>query len=269
MERVIITGVDGSDLGRAAAGWAAREALRRRLPLRVVQVTPEGSPELSRSAEGDASGSPADRSVAELAGRHPSLTVRSVRLPGAAAAVLRTLTDHAELLVVGLDNTGGGAGTTAALVTAVCSCPVVLVPAPDRPGRTGPVIVGVDVRDPSDGPLGFAFETARRRRAPLHAVYASAKARDASQAADRPPSGPEGGPGGAADPESGLVHEVLDPWRERYPDVAVTADVVPLPPAEALARASHSAALVVVGRGTGATAHNLLGRAECPVAVVP
>ncbi|MGW1360486.1 universal stress protein [Streptomyces chartreusis] len=40
MERVIITGVDRSAHSRAAADWAAREALLRGLPLRVVHVSP-------------------------------------------------------------------------------------------------------------------------------------------------------------------------------------------------------------------------------------
>ncbi|QWA25704.1 universal stress protein [Streptomyces osmaniensis] len=44
MERVIITGVDRSARSRAAADWAAREALLRGLSLRVVHVSPPGGP---------------------------------------------------------------------------------------------------------------------------------------------------------------------------------------------------------------------------------
>ncbi|WP_333938191.1 universal stress protein [Streptomyces sp. HUAS 31] len=43
-ERVIITGVDRSACSRAAAVWAAREALPRGLPVRVVHVSPPDGP---------------------------------------------------------------------------------------------------------------------------------------------------------------------------------------------------------------------------------
>ncbi|WP_329560506.1 universal stress protein [Kitasatospora sp. NBC_01266] len=38
----IITGFDGSEPSRAAARWAAREAVRRGLPLQVLQAWPWG-----------------------------------------------------------------------------------------------------------------------------------------------------------------------------------------------------------------------------------
>ncbi|MDV9178114.1 universal stress protein, partial [Streptomyces sp. W16] len=73
------------------------------------------------------------------------------------------------------------------------------------------------------------------------------------------------------DHEEDLLSDALRPWRSKYPDVDVRADVLLLPPAEALAHASETSGLVVVGRDTtpGSTALALLEHARCPVAVVP
>ncbi|MDV9171142.1 universal stress protein, partial [Streptomyces sp. W16] len=77
MERVIIAGVDRSARSRVAADWAAREALRRGLPLRVVHVAPPENldPVEQWPYRPD---TVADHVVAELAAHHPSLTVRAV-----------------------------------------------------------------------------------------------------------------------------------------------------------------------------------------------
>lgn len=81
MERMIIAGVDRSARSRAAADWATREALLRRLPLRVLHVVPPDAPDPVHRwpYRGEAV---ADHVVAELVDRHPALTVRGRSWPG-------------------------------------------------------------------------------------------------------------------------------------------------------------------------------------------
>lgn len=132
------------------------------------------------------------------------------------------------------------------------------------------VLLGVDARAPSDGAIGFAFDSARVRGAPLHVVHAWSLP---PAAAEWPFAIPEEDRATWEDHEVQLLADVLRPWRARYPEVPVLEDVVLLPPAEALLHHSGSAAQVVVGRRPGAewgeVARTLVQEAACPVAVVP
>jgi len=274
MERVIIAGVDRSARSRVAADWAAREALRRGLPLRVVHVAPPENldPVEQWPYRPD---TVADHVVAELTARHPSLTVRAVSLTGAPAPEMRAASAHAELVVLGLRGEGQHTrmplGSTAAALAAGCAGPLVLVPGTlaglDVPGHTDAVTVGVDARDPAGGALGFAFEAARLHRVRLHAVHAWALP---GGAAESPFPMAEKDRAALEDHEEDLLSDALRPWRGKYPDVGVREDVLLFPPAEALAHASETSGLVVVGRHTapGSTPLALLKHARCPVAVV-
>jgi len=123
--------------------------------------------------------------------------------------------------------------------------------------------------------LAFAFEEAARRKAALVAVHAwHAPQADVSRA---------GKPVTAldlhyAESEAGKrLEELLDAWREKYPDVPVRADVVHGHPARALVGLSARADLVVIGRHArhsalpefGAVRHAVLNHAHGPVAIVP
>ncbi|MGQ4483631.1 universal stress protein [Streptomyces sp. SAS_276] len=275
MERVIITGVDRSARSRVAADWAAREALRRGLPLRVVHVTP---PENLDPVEHwpYRPDTVADHVVAELTARQPSLTVRAVSLAGAPVPELRAASPHAELVVLGLRGEGQHArlhlGSTAAALATGCAGPLVLVPGTlaglDVPGHTDAVTVGVDARDLAGGALGFAFEAARSHGVRLHAVHAWALP---AAVVGSPVPVSETDRATWEDREEDLLSDALRPWRGKYPDVDVREDVLLFPPAVALAHASETSGLVVVGRHTapGSTALALLEHARCPVAVVP
>lgn len=275
MERVIIAGVDRSARSRVAADWAAREALRRGLPLRVVHVAPpENLDPVERWPYRP--DTVADHVVAELTARHPSLTVRGLSLTGAPVPELRAASGHAKLVVLGLRGEGQHTlmplGSTAAALATGCAGPLVLVPGTlaglDVPGHTDAVSVGVDARDPSGGALGFAFETARLHGVRLHAVHAWALPTSATTSLLPLP---EQERAAREDHEEDLLTDVLRPWRAKYPDVEVRADVLLFPPAEALAHASATSGLVVIGRHTapGTMALALLKHTRCPVAVVP
>ncbi|QOV33697.1 universal stress protein [Streptomyces ferrugineus] len=273
MERAIITGVDRSARSRAAADWAAREALSRGLPLRVVHVSPP-------DGAGPAERWPyrpetvADHVVAELTGRHPGLRAEGLNLTGAPAAALRTTAEDAELLVLGLRGEGDHpripVGSTASALVRACRRPMVLVPGAPAgegpPGRADGVTLGFDARGPASGAVGLAFEAARLRGVRLHAVHTWALP---AQAAKRPFPVLEEDRASWEDDEVQSLSDALRPWRGKYPDVDVLEDVVLLAPEVALAHASGNSGLVVIGRHSGDTALALLPHALCPVAVVP
>ena len=70
---------------------------------------------------------------------------------------------------------------------------------------------------------------------------------------------------------------LLNDWRDKYPDVPVSHDVVHGHPGRALVGLSARADLVVLGRhahptgrqGPGSVRHALLNHAHGPVAIVP
>ncbi len=269
MERVIIAGVDRSARSRTAADWAAREALLRGLPLRVVHAAPQPTERWPYRPE-----AVADHVVAELVDRHPGLVARSVHLTRTPVPALRAAGAQAELVVLGLRGEGTHAkvavGSTATALARGSHGPVVLVPGtlatPGPPQRSDGVAVGVDARDPAGDALDFAFSAALRHGIRLHAVHTWHLPENR---VCLPWPVPEETRATWEDHEVQLLSDALRPWREKYPGVEVLEDVVLLPAADALAHISENAELVVVGRRSGDTALALLRHARCPVAVVP
>ncbi|MYX43157.1 universal stress protein, partial [Streptomyces sp. SID89] len=210
------------------------------------------------------------------------------QVAGPAAAALLTAAGQAELLVLGSRGLTGPAGflvgSVALGVVARSSRPVVLVRAKEQPedeylpaddGGCREVVLGLDVQDPCDEVIEFAFEAALARRARLRVVHAW-----------RPPSALGLGPGEVAlvddpfraDEWQGFVSAVLQVWRDKYPDVEVRQSVVREKATTALVRAASGAGLLVVGRRiadrpalarTGPVTHAVIHHVACPVAVVP
>ncbi len=273
MERMIIAGVDRSARSRAAADWAAREALLRGLPLRVVHVAPSDGPDPAQAWPYRPE-TVADRVVAELTERHPALTVHSMNRTGDPAPVLGALAEEAELLVIGLRGEGEhpriAVGSTASALATGCARPLVLVPgtlAGEGPaGRADAVTLGIDARNPAGGAVALAFEAARVRGARLHAVHAWTLP---GQAARSPLPVLEEDRATWEDDEVQRLTDALRPWRGKYPEVDVLEDVVLLAPHEALIHAAAGSGLVVTARDSGSTALAVLEHATCPVAVVP
>jgi nucleotide-binding universal stress UspA family protein len=173
--------------------------------------------------------------------------------------------------VVGERGLGGVArlvvGSVSVGVSGHALCPVVVVRG--APAREGPVVVGVDGTGAAEAAVGFAYEEAALRRAPLLAVHAW---RDG-------PAEPAPVPDRAAVEERGraVLAERLAGWGAKYPDVEVVRLVAREAAADLLVEQSAGAALVVVGsRGRGAltglvlgsVGHALLHRSGCPVAVL-
>ncbi|MFE2632987.1 universal stress protein, partial [Streptomyces sp. NPDC059374] len=77
MSRSVLAGVDGSERSFAAADWAAREALRRAVPLRLVHASPQlpgdAVPARARDTLHRLGEMTLQRVAAELGGRYPPL----------------------------------------------------------------------------------------------------------------------------------------------------------------------------------------------------
>jgi nucleotide-binding universal stress UspA family protein len=277
MERPIVVGVDGSVRSRAAADWAAREALWRGLPLRVVHVSGPSGADLSESWP-FLPETPAGRAVAERTSPSAESTVEEIRIDDEPAPELLALGASAELLVLGMRGAGGFAGpAVGSLARAVVECsarPAVLVPGgPACTGtgwRTDKVALGVDARQPDDAAIAFAFDGASRLNVRLRAVHAwKLPTHDASLPLFAAPAEERAA---WEDDEVQLLSDALRPWREKYPQVRVPEDVVLFGVGEALVRASDRAELLVVGRRgnrLGSAPNRLVEQAGCPVAVVP
>lgn len=300
MDRYVVAGIDASPESRAAAHWAAREALRRGLSLRLLHAwqlhprpaanVPMDMTERSWARQILKEGSDSVRAA------HPGLEVVEQQVQASPAAALLEAGERAELLVLGSRGLSGVAGfllgSVSARVVARSPRPVVLVRTGESvadehfpvPGGVSPdeipeipyrdVVLGLDTGQPCDALIEFAFETARRCCAALRVIH-TFTVPPGYATADRvvPPPGPEL----LAEHEHAVV-ATLRPWCEKFPGVAVTKTVVEGRAATELTRAASGSALVVVGRRirdsrlgprTGPVTHAVLHHAGCPVAVVP
>ncbi|MFC5173245.1 universal stress protein [Streptomyces mutomycini] len=295
MTHRVTVGLDGSQESRAAAEWAAGEAVLRGVPLRLVHAEEYPTTAAVPMAPEDVQQRWADALLDEVAGtlrgRHPGLEVTRLRRPGHPSAALALEGAEADVLVLGSRGLGMVAGfligSVGMATIAATEQPVVLVRAPasaqahdapaaalgeGRPAGGGGVVVGVDIHESCDAVLGFAFAEAARRGCALTAVHSW-----------RMPSAllyP------VLDPalRNDLVAEVtrslgdmLLPYRHKFPSVDVIEKPVLGSAGEQLTAAAEGAELVVVGRRVrhaplgqhiGHVAHAVMHHASPPVAVV-
>jgi nucleotide-binding universal stress UspA family protein len=278
--RPVVVGVDGSVSSEQAVRWAAREARRRKAPLRVVQAVDPTAPPHQYAVPGygpdvheirtraaRAHLQDAARAAAEEAS---GVTVEQEIVDGFPIPRLLDESRSAQLVVIGDRGLGGVAGlllgSVAVGLAARGACPVAVVR-----GRTsaieGPVVVGVDGSPVSEAALEYAFDAADVRSAELVVVYAW---RDLLLDRATPLEAIE--QQGRAE-----LAERLAGWGGKYPDVRVRRVVVRDAPARTIVEQSAAAQLVVVGshgRGSlgglllGSVSNAVLHRAECPVVVV-
>lgn len=282
----VVVGVDGSSASLAAVDLAGREAARRHRPLRIVHafVWPYLNVPLGPSLSGPPEGGlrhEAEGIVTEATDRAavaaPGVPVRGEIITGQAAAVLRTCSHGAALVVVGDRGLGGFTGlllgSVAVHLSAHAACPVLVARGTGDPSL--PVLLGVDGSPANDPAVGFAFEEAALRGVPLTALHAWAHPVSAGSGDMLPVvydvNEVEAG-------ETRLLAEALAGWREKYPDVLVHHALEHGGSRRALIDASDGAQLIVVGtRGRGGFGGLVLGsvsqavlhHAACPVAVVP
>jgi nucleotide-binding universal stress UspA family protein len=291
MTRPITAGIDGSQESLAALAWAAREAVRRGLALRVVHAWRVQSPEVVETGIAGVADSQAEwvhRAVTEAVGtvteRHPDLEVTTDVVEGPVVDTLVAAAAGAELLVLGSRGHGPIVGfllgSVGQQVIAEATRPVVLVRAGDQPSveAAGREIVVGQQGDPEDSAavLRFAFDAAAARGATVRVVRAwtlppvfayspgSLKLLDEA--------------GGLEPYEKKALAAAVRPWRERFPDVPVEEHVEMGSAGQVLLSVAGTAQLMIVGRRAhrtavgariGSVAHGVLHHADCPVAVVP
>lgn len=281
---VIVVGLDASAWSRAAADWAAAEAVLRHAGLVLVHAYAVTDPAVYAGAV-PALGYPGylpdpegldkelhDEGERLLAGvadslrrAHPALRVTALLNHEDAVNAIRHESEHALLTVVGSHGTGRVAsvflGSVALSVSAHNSAPVAVIHPDHHIGGAGPVVVGVDNSPNSEPAVAFAFDAASVHGAELVAVHTFT-----DTVAD-----------GGSQEEHAMLSEQLAGWREKYPEVTVRHVVVHGRPAPILLEHTHDAQMIVVGsRGRhglsslvlGSTSRALIAHSECPVVVV-
>ncbi|WP_405015793.1 universal stress protein [Kitasatospora sp. NBC_00070] len=289
MTQYLLAGIDGSPQSTAAARWAADEAARRGLALRLVhaQTWIDGI-NADRTQPTDVRGLTV-RMLAdaeqEARRSHPGLEVQTELIGGGGEPtdLLVEAAASADLLVLGSRGRGGFTGlvvgSVGLAVVARCEVPTVLVRAAgtDRPGGPGrgEIVLGVDTRAPADELIDFAFQQAVRLGAVLRAVHGWTPPASWGYAGWVPPQ-VESEQFQAI--ESELLTEALAGRRQKYPEVLVIEECRIGTGGAALVDRSTEAALVVIGRRhrphhagmrLGPVAHAVLQHAKAPVAVVP
>lgn len=288
MTRKVTVGLDGSPESRAAAEWAAREALSRGVALRLVHAEEYPTTAVVPMAPADVQQRWADALLHEVAetlrARHPGLEVTTLRRGGHPSAALALEGAESELLVLGSRGLGVVAGfligSVGTATVAATEQPVVLVRAsahgdtPDAPYTAGHggVVVGVDIYESCDAVLTFAFDEAARRRCALTVVHAWTM-----PSALLYPVLDSGVRDDLAGQVAQSLGDVLLPYRQKYPMVDVVEEPVLGSAARQLTAAAAGADLVVVGRRIrraplgahlGHVAHAVMHHAAPPVAVV-
>ncbi|WP_309239122.1 universal stress protein [Streptomyces lunaelactis] len=285
----VAVGLDGTLESLAAAEWAAREALLRKVPLHLVHVAegpstltrPALTPEMRRTWAEEM----LEKAAADVRQRHPQLEVTTRHFAGQQPpAGLATAASEADLLVLGSRGLGSVAGfligSVGLATVSATEQPVVLVRA--AKGRAGApsdsvpaeasgayrdVVLGVDMRQGCDAVIAFAFDAAARRAATLRVVhgwkippvYTKYAAVDAGEEIAR------------------ALSDMLMPWRQKFPSVNVVEQAVFGGASQQLVYESAGAELVVVGRRIqdaplaahiGPVTHAVLHHSAAPVAVI-
>ncbi|MEV5379338.1 universal stress protein [Streptomyces nondiastaticus] len=285
----ITVGLDGSPESLAAALWAADEADRRGLGLRLLHAWILLGGESS-------TGLPADKDQNYWAKRivraaatsvyehHHDLSVTEDLVAEDPETALLQAAESSTMVVLGsrdLERVESFfLGDVSLQVAGRAERPVVLVRSAAGRARLpadsglGGVAVGVSLHGPCDSLLEFAFETAAARGAPLHVVHGCPLPVQAYA-----PWGVDPDVAGEISKEAGeKLSRAVQPWSERNPGVTVTSTVRLGSAARATLAASEGAELLVIGRRRhhpamaprlGNVAQACVHHARCPVAVIP
>jgi nucleotide-binding universal stress UspA family protein len=261
----VVAGVDGSQYAVTAAQWAAAEAGRRRVPLRLVAINDDPArAEYVDKALQDAT---------ELCRARTESEVTAEVIHGHPIEELLRCGEHARLVVLGNRGQGRFAGallgSVSGTVATQAACPVVVIRG--TPATTGPVVVGVDGSPASLQALRCGFEAAALRGTEVVAVQAWHEEGLLSV-----PLVPEDREKVQREIAQSLTEQVAG-CREKYPSVAARTIAQHGHPVVTLKDAARDAQLLVVGhRGRGgfdglflgSVAAGVLHHALCPVMVI-
>jgi nucleotide-binding universal stress UspA family protein len=263
--REVVVGIDGTEVGLGAVRWAAREAVRRNAPLRIIHAAPYL--EHGGSADQPHPALPrARRMIAQAytVALHTDHGVRATTelVPDDPTTTLLRAGSQGQLLVIGSSTTGAAdelvLASVAVHVAARSVQPVVVVPR-HRPGtaadRSAVAVLGVGDRVDDEAVATFAAEAAERYGVGLTVLQT------------RSPQ------------DSGSESWVDDPgeWQRRYPGLSVSRTDLPAARADKLMGASCPAPLMVISAGSGSLLHRsldgphrwLLRHCTSPMALLP
>jgi nucleotide-binding universal stress UspA family protein len=263
--REVVVGVDGSEIGLSAVRWAAREAVRRGAPLRILHAAPylgrrgaHATPTLELQR--------ARRIIAQAytVARHTDRDLPAVTevVPGDPTTALLQAATTGQLVVLGSSATGAAdelvLASVAVHVAARSPRPVVVVPRhrPDgADGRPAVAVLGVGDQADDEAVATFAAEAAERSGVGLTVLQT------------RPPR------------RSITGSWVDDPgeWQRRHPGVDVSHENLPGARADQLLGATCPSPLLVISAGRGSLLHRsldgthlwLLRHCTSPMALVP
>ena len=290
MKRTVVIGYDHSRSSDRALDQAGREAAWRGATVTVVNAfhwvaatTPVAYiPMNVETSLETAAKEVAATGVDLLRRRYPDLTVESRVIAGPTADAIAEAARDAEVLVLGNRGRGGFAGLLLGSVSmrtlTLASCPTMIVRGTER-DPADLVVLAVDIEEPADEVVDFAFAEAAARAAGLRVV--SACDVDWAEVDNAPGPGDD-----LAQARTHIATELhakladrLRPWQTAHPDVPLTIDLVDGAPSAVLTKATETADLIVVGgrrRGDtrpgmrlGPVANTLVHHADCPVVVVP
>ena len=272
----IVIGYDGHADAMTGLTWAARTSIMTGQPLQVVIATapddlvPQHSLMAGEQVE-DARTS-ARRALEDALVKDFTVETRE----GPVVPVLLEASDGAALLVVGSRGYGQMAGMLTGSVSQHlarhATCPVVVTRPTRHPGA-GRIVVGVDGSGGSDAAVAFACARAEQTGEQVVLIHGW---RDTSATGTTRAEVPGRFMDRIAAEERHMAEAVAGVQAE-HPGVRLESEAIPVAAWRALADASATASLVVVGsRGRGAFAGMLLGsvsqqvmqHAECPVAIV-
>ncbi|MBQ0995523.1 universal stress protein [Streptomyces sp. RK62] len=276
----LVVGVDGSDPSLVAVDWAADEAVRHGLTLRLVHAS------LWERYAGTVptlgAGRFSERVLAEhlvasaaerAARRAPGLRITTDILPAEAVDGLLHEGANAHALVVG--DRGRGElkglllGSVSLGVAARARCPVIVVRGDDAGvvGLHERILLGVGDAVTGERAADFAVREAETRGCALDAVRAWRRPAPIGEAPDD-----------AERRATALLDEALRAPLAAHPGVRVRRTTVEGPARTVLVDRSAAADLVVLGARRrhghfglqlGRVGHTLLHHAQCPVAIVP
>ncbi|MGZ8747797.1 MAG: universal stress protein, partial [Mycobacterium sp.] len=228
----VVVGVDGTTASRGAARWAAAVAEKFGAPLEIVNgCHATGRPLTDAAAALLAAAVTAQRESAEtmlksveeeIRGDFGSLDVFTILSDEPVDVLLTARSRSARLVVLGSDELTPAAalmiGSTTLAVSAHSACPVIAWRGSNAVPTDRPVVLGVDYEHTGPDAFRAAFEFANRFGLALNAVHA--------WSAFRPPLDAITPYGVDWDALEALQWQdllnVLDPWTELYPNVAVT-----------------------------------------------
>jgi nucleotide-binding universal stress UspA family protein len=280
----IVAATDGSEESLRAVGWAAREAVLRGAPLRIVSAAAllprmiGGRAMSDYETVTDTIREHRDQAlavaVAQAAKTAPGVLVDADRLEGPPGEAVTEAGSGALMLVVGSRGNGAFAalvlGSVSRYAATHAACPVVVVREETGAAHRQ---VGIGIGDlENTASLTFAFEEAALRKASLIAIHSwhlpdPGISSAGSIFTERERYVVETG-------TTKRLEQLLDEWRAKYPDVPVSHELVHGHPGRTLAGLSARADLVVLGRrsahhGPGSVMHAVLNHAHGPVVTVP